>query len=227
VIWNTVKVPRTADRTTRAALLETAARLLTEHGAQGLTLRRLTSAVGTSTMAVYTHCGSMEEVVREVRREGFSRLAARLDAVAATDDPLADLGVLGIAYLANAIENPHLYRTMFGGIVETEDDQLLGVETLVVLIDAVARAVAARRLRRADPTEAAMEIWAATHGVAMLHLGGFLTGAQVLATFSELGEHLFVGLGAKPAALRASLDTVAGRSSADLALLLAGADPTR
>jgi AcrR family transcriptional regulator len=220
MLWNTVKVPRTADPATRDALIEAAAHLLTEHGVEGLTLRRLTAEVGTSTMAVYTHFGSMDEVVREVRREGFARLAAHLDAVEATDDPISDLAVLGIAYLANAAENPHLYRAMFGGVVPLQEGELLGLETLVVLIDAVARCIAARRLRRGDPGEIAIQIWSATHGVATLQLAGFLTGAQALTCFAQLGEHLLAGLGAKPAALRGSLDSVADRSAADIALLV-------
>ena len=42
--------------------------------------RRIAGEVGTSTMAVYTYFAGMEELRREVAREGFRRLAAYLDA---------------------------------------------------------------------------------------------------------------------------------------------------
>jgi AcrR family transcriptional regulator len=97
----------------RAALIESAARILATEGASRLTLRHLAQQVGTSTMAVYTHFGGMDALRLEVCTEGFRRLAAHLAAVARTDDPVADLFALGIAYTTNARENPHLYRAMF------------------------------------------------------------------------------------------------------------------
>lgn len=64
-------------------------------------------------MAIYTHFGGMEPLRIEVCTEGFRRLAAHLGAVTPSDDPVADLIVLGVAYTTNARENPDLYRAMF------------------------------------------------------------------------------------------------------------------
>lgn len=97
----------------RAALIDTAARILATDGPSRLTVRHLAEQVGTSTMALYTHFGGMEQLRLEVCAEGFRRLAAHLGAVGHTDDPVADLLALGFAYTANARQNPHLYRAMF------------------------------------------------------------------------------------------------------------------
>src|SRR2546429_6906673 len=97
----------------RSALIEAAAQLIATEGASGLTLRRVADAVGTSTMAIYTHFGGMPELRRAVRREGFARLAARAAQMDESDDPVADLATLGIEYNENAVNNPHLYRVMF------------------------------------------------------------------------------------------------------------------
>src|SRR5688572_6299691 len=105
--------PKPADPAVRVALIEAAARLIAAEGPARLTLRRLAHEVGTSTMAVYTHFGGMDEVRREVRREGFARLGAHLSGTPTTDDPVADLGLLGVAYYVNAVTNPNLYRAMF------------------------------------------------------------------------------------------------------------------
>jgi len=104
---------RAADPTVRAALIETAAQILATEGPSRLTLRHLAEQVGTSTMAIYTHFGGMDQLRIEVCAEGFRRLAAHLAAVERTDDPVADLIALGAAYTTNARENPHLYRAMF------------------------------------------------------------------------------------------------------------------
>ena len=106
-------MPRAADPTVRAALVETAAQILATDGPGKLTLRRLTHDVGTSTMAVYTHFGGMEQLRIAICTEGFRRLGAHLGSVLRTDDPVTDLVALGAAYVANARENPNLYRAMF------------------------------------------------------------------------------------------------------------------
>ena len=63
----------------RRRLLESAALLIDEDGPDALTARRLAKEAGTSTMAVYTHFGSMAGVVDEVATEGFRRLIAHVD----------------------------------------------------------------------------------------------------------------------------------------------------
>ena len=70
--------PKRADGAVRTAFIETAAQLIATEGSSGLTLRRVADQVGTSTMAVYTHFGGMDELRQEVRREGFGRLAEHL-----------------------------------------------------------------------------------------------------------------------------------------------------
>ena len=62
----------------RRRLLDAAAQVLAEEGPSALTARRLTRDVGASTMAVYTHFGSMPALVREVVADGFARLHARV-----------------------------------------------------------------------------------------------------------------------------------------------------
>src|SRR5688572_29989951 len=115
-------MPKAADPAVRVALLESAARIIAEEGPSRLTLRRLANEVGASTMVVYTHFGSMPEVRREVRREGFARLGAQLAAVEVTGDPVADYFVLGWAYFRNGTQDPNLYRAMFlDGPVDAED----------------------------------------------------------------------------------------------------------
>ena len=99
--------PKVAHPETRVRLLDEAARLLAERGSAALTARRLADGVGSSTMAIYTHFGDMDGLRRAVRLEGFRRLAAHLDSVQQTHDPVADQAALGWAYCVNALANPH------------------------------------------------------------------------------------------------------------------------
>ena len=55
------------------SLIEAGARVLAEEGRPAVTARRLATEAGTSTMAVYTHFGSMEELFVQMCQEGFAR----------------------------------------------------------------------------------------------------------------------------------------------------------
>lgn len=186
------------------ALLETAAQLLAEGGPDLLTLRRLTSQVGTSTMAVYTHFGSMDVLVSEVAVEAFARLRRRLDEVVASDDPVTDLAALGSAYLANATENPNLYQVIFGPSAGREM-AAAGLDTFEVLIDGVRRCISAGRFDDADPVVLATQMWAAIHGSIVLAHAGLFSPEQLVEVVSGSARNLFVGFGDSPASVDASL----------------------
>jgi AcrR family transcriptional regulator len=161
----------------RRRLLEAAALLLDEEGPDALTARRLTTAAGTSTMAVYTHFGGMPALVREIVVEGFKRLADHVTDHPRTDDPVDDLIEMAFSYRANARENPHLYSVMFGatslgGYSLAPEERAVGLYTFVVLSEAVARAMELGALRQDNADLVAQQLWTAMHGYVMLELAG-------------------------------------------------------
>ncbi|MET0997252.1 MAG: TetR/AcrR family transcriptional regulator [Marmoricola sp.] len=169
---------QTGDRSVvRRRLVETAALLLHEEGPDALSARRIASAAGTSTMAVYTHFGGMPALVREIVAEGFTRLDEHQAAVPQTDDPVADLLNLSMAYRDNAIQNPHLYAVMFGatslkGFQLTEADMAIGLNAFGTLTDFISRAMESGSLRQEKPARVAAQMWTAMHGYVMLELAG-------------------------------------------------------
>lgn len=184
--------PKAPDPQVRSALIEAAARLLAEHGPDALTTRRLASEVGTSTMAVYTYFEGMEELRKEVAREGFRRLSSYLEAVPDSDDPIYDLSALGAAYVANALTNYDLYRFMFLGNAEDDD---VGEGTFERLVRGVRRAMDAGRFDQADPLDAATQLWVMAHGIVTLHKAGCLTQAEMIQTIAAMALNLFTGFG--------------------------------
>jgi AcrR family transcriptional regulator len=171
--------PRPADPLLPTALMEAAAKLLAEEGPAALTTRRLAATVGTSTSAVYTHFGGMDDLVRALVHEGFARLHRRMSRVEPTDDPVADIMTLGYAYRANALDYPQLYLVMFGssglgGFALADDDRQHGRYTLETLVEAVGRAVEQGRFRPDDVVQTAQQMWIALHGLVTLDLGGYL-----------------------------------------------------
>ena len=185
--------PKPADPEVRAALIDAAARLLIEEGPPALTTRRLATEVGTSTMAVYTHFRGMEELKRELRREGFARLAAFQQMTPQTDDVVGDVIAHGLAYFSNALANSHLYRFMFMEPAP-DDESEVGRETFDTVVAAVGRAVDAGRFK-GDPEAMATQLWASSHGVVSLVLSGCLTLDEAIQTARDMGANLMVAFG--------------------------------
>jgi AcrR family transcriptional regulator len=186
----------------RRRLLEAAALLLDEEGPDALSARRLATAAGTSTMAVYTHFGGMPALVRQIVTEGFTRLDEHQAAVPETDDPVADLVALAHAYRLNAVHNPHLYAVMFGatslkGFQLNQEDLEAGRTTFAVLTRFVSRAIDSGRFRPAEPRQVAAQLWSAMHGFVMLELAGLhlTTSDPVAGVLEPLLDTMIRGLG--------------------------------
>lgn len=196
--------PRPAQPDLRDSLIEAAAAILAEAGPAGLSTRRLAKEVGASTMAVYTHFGGMDDLVRAMVHEGFTRLNRRMSEVGDCDDPVADVAALGRVYRQNSVEHSHLYSVMFGGsslagFSLNDDDRQHGRYTLEILVNAVARCMVAGRFRPGDAILVAHQLWTALHGLVTLELGGYLADpynadvcfdAQVYALIVGSGDTL-------------------------------------
>lgn len=195
--------PKPADPAVRAALIDAAARLLVSEGTAALTVRRLTREVGTSTIAVYTYFDGMDDLRRAVAAEGLARLARQLAEAPRTDDPVADVAALGVAYLTYGVRNPDLYRFTFHQQPEevADDDD----DAFQQLLDGVQRAVDGGRFT-GDTTSIALQLWVTTHGLASLYLAGLLTLVDAVETLRTMGSALFVGFGDAPAAANASIE---------------------
>ncbi len=171
--------PVGTDELTRT-LLDRAGELLLEHGAAGLSLRRLAAAVGTSTMSVYTRFGGKPQLLAAMHREGFQRLGRALtEADPGAGDPLEALRRVGHAYRRAALASSSLYGLMFGppppGLVVSEADAAAAESTYRPLVDAVRRCVDAGVLR-GDADGIALHLWAVAHGMVGLELAGRLPG---------------------------------------------------
>jgi AcrR family transcriptional regulator len=220
---------RAADTGPRDRLLAAAQRLLAVGGPEALQARRLAAEVGASTMAVYTYFGGMGQLITEVVREGYIWFGRRLAEGPRGDDPVADLLALGMAYRDSAVENPQLYRLMFGttapvGLRAGIDPPVAAAAgalpeaqaafaQLVALVTRVMEA--SGRPDQESPMAAAFQLWSAVHGYVLLEIAGFLRGdGQAVDRFLlPLLAKLAAGLGADPGhAARCARQISAARS---------------
>jgi AcrR family transcriptional regulator len=202
--------PSTADLPTR--LVEVTARVLAEEGPSAVSARRITSEVGVSTMAIYTHFGGMDELYAAVWREAFRRFGTELDRLPLTDDPVADWMVQGWGYRHFALSDPHLYQAMFGpGLVGVHqgapEDSAAASAVFGSLLHRLQRCAEAGRFEIPDLFLAGELVWAAVHGQMLIELSGYhpARSRDPLVGFAECLRRLALGYGDRSEAVDASL----------------------
>lgn len=204
-----------AQATMRERLVASALALLDDLGPAALSTRKVAELAGTSTMSVYTEFGSMAGLVSAIVDEGFNRLADEFAEVERTEDPVADLWAIGLAYRRTALVHPQLYAAMFGtsslgGYRRTGQELMQGIRTFDEHASVTRRAIAAGRLDETEPYALALQLWSALHGFVLLELAGFFgedfdgIGAVLAPGFLNL----LVGLGDDRDAATRSLASV-------------------
>ncbi len=210
-------------RTQREELVDAAVELLERDGVQALSARNLATKLGTSTMAVYTHFGSMAGLMDAVGNAALSRFTESLAHVPPTDDPVADLLVMGLAYRRFALSNPQRYQLIFGTetpqpILEVRADVTVSgsptdrpewAVSFEGLHAVVRRMIAAGRIRDEGSLATAARLWTLCHGAVTLEMAGFFGNegrglAQIMLPL--LGDTL-VGIGDERDRTAASLAT--------------------
>jgi AcrR family transcriptional regulator len=167
----------------RDALVEAARTLVTERGPAGFTLAEAAKRVGVTAAAPYRHFSDRNELMGELAGRGFQIFGDRL--ARAWDDGRPNVrdafGRMGTAYLAFAQEEPGLYAAMFGNV------QTLAAPAPGAAADAALetlRKAAASMLRSyglpesAAARDLAFQIWAYSHGVAMLAVSGHIAASK-------------------------------------------------
>lgn len=185
------------------ALIDEAVRTIQHHGVDALTLRAVAQTLGVSRTALYRHFTDKSALLAAVAGEGFATLRTALSR--AWEDAghgRRGFEAMGVAYVMFAVRHPSYYRVMFGGYLESAvaDSQLAteGAAAFQVLVDAIVEQQRDGLVRKDDPLQLALFIWALVHGVAMLAIDGQLKHREVdteaLARYAI--ERLQTGIGA-------------------------------
>jgi AcrR family transcriptional regulator len=179
------------------ALVGEALRQVRERGTDAVSLRQVAQAVGVSPSAAYAHFPDKTALMSAVGSCGMDQLDARMTASAQAvtgDDDLAAIARFrgaGEAYVRFAVEEPHLFRHMFGPSCDHRFDDLADKEEHSVSYQVLCRGLddlEARGLLRPGSREGLdLVAWTTVHGFASLVLDGFLD--------ADVGEELVGALG--------------------------------
>lgn len=181
---------RTLDDTGRT-LVRAAADLLVAEGPTALTVRRISTAAGVSTMSLYDRFGDKNGVVDEVFIQGFESLATSIHrAKNDIENPLEALAAGLRAYRSWALANRSHCTIMFAqAVAEYEPSMaamLVAAEAFAILVAGVARAMDSGQLAARAPHDVAASLWAAVHGHVVLELDGASEKVGVTADHFEL-----------------------------------------
>lgn len=164
------------------ALIEAAIALIGERGLSGFTLTDAAKRVGVTAAAPYRHFSDRQALMTELAKRGFEQFGARLQGAwdDGKPDPVIAFRRMGFVYLAFAREEPGLYQAMFENAGAITDPAAADTASRAFLM--LARAAAAilepQGGTMADANKLAYEVWALTHGAAMLMIANYVDSAR-------------------------------------------------
>ncbi|MET8953778.1 TetR/AcrR family transcriptional regulator [Streptomyces sp. NPDC004393] len=175
--------PRTNDAAVRERLVVCATEMLARGPRESVTVRAVAAAADASTTAVYSLFGGKDGLIGAVRDRAVESLFQDLAAVSTSEDPLADIYALAIAYRRWGCGHSHLYTVLFGGAQSFEPSGAVGTrDPIRPLIAAIDRAVA-ESLLAGEATSIALSLWVTLHGLVTLELAGALDAPTAEAAF--------------------------------------------
>lgn len=156
----------------REQILEASINIIREDGTDGLSLRKVADASGTSTQMIYTLFGGKQNLIASIYEEGSERLLQRFESVPEDQPPLIRLYKMGLVYRDFALEYQSLYEEIFSSGIP---DQTIVKKTHVhdKLNEAVEACFDEGLLTNQDPQVITEAFWAAAHGAISLELSGY------------------------------------------------------
>lgn len=168
------RVEHASATTLNERLIEATLQLLREAVPADLTLRRIATAAGTTTMALYTGFGSRDGLLDVVYARGFEQLGECMAPATLLADPEQAVVELLSAYRAFALANPGLYGLLFERVLPAFDPsreaRSTALDTTFGLVTTQAGRLLGVDAQDAAARELAYLLWALTHGLVTLEL---------------------------------------------------------
>lgn len=187
----------------RRAVVTAALETLSETQSADFSLRELARRAGVSHNAPYKHFAEKTELLAEVSAAGFELLTQRIAGeIARNAKPREQLFLLLRTYIRFGVENPALYRLMFGGSLSGPDSSRPAIERVAAermreqLQRAIAEGVLGQPLAGAarngrKTAGAILTCWSLVHGLTLLMVDG-LVGPKEMS--DKLCESLMQGI---------------------------------
>ncbi|MCH8532442.1 MAG: TetR/AcrR family transcriptional regulator [Saccharospirillum sp.] len=174
------------------ALIQAARDILEEEGLAKLSLRAAARKVGVSQAAPYHHFKDKEALLASVAAQGHHDFNAAMEKQMneAGEDPEQRLIACGVAYVTFAVDNPALFRLMFGSTIEHCEQYAeltaAGARSYQTLEAAERAALEKNGEDMSTLPLRALGSWTSVHGLATLIIDGGLDLQQLPS--QDVGE---------------------------------------
>ena len=200
----------------RRAIVRAALEILSETQSAEFSLRELARRAGVSHNAPYKHFADKRELLAAVSTAGFELLTQRMsNEIAKDSNARTQLFAMLRAYIHHGVENPALYRLMFGGYLSGPDDARPAIEraaaekTKALLAGTIAKGGLGRAIPNIPRNErkiagAILACWSLVHGLTMLVADGLVGPRKKYEKLSDsVVQSMLDGLASKIPALPA------------------------
>jgi AcrR family transcriptional regulator len=185
------------------AIVKAALEILDETQSLEFSLRELARRAGVSHNAPYKHFADKRELFAAVSAAGFEKLTKRMAGeIASLSNARTQLFAVLRAYIDHGVENPALYRLMFGGYLSGPENGRPGIERMeaektkallagVIVAGGLGRPIPSTVRNERKIAGAILACWSLVHGLTLLLADG-LVGPKKKA--GALADSLVQGL---------------------------------
>jgi AcrR family transcriptional regulator len=198
----------------RRAVVSAALEVLRETQSVDVSLRELARRAGVSHNAPYKHFADKRDLLAAVSTAGFELLTRRMsNEIAKHSNVRAQLLAMLRVYIHHGVENPALYRLMFGGYLSRPDyarpaiERAAAEKTKALLAGTIAKGGLGRAIPNIPRNErkiagAILACWSLVHGLTMLLADGLVGPRKRYDKLSDsVVESILDGLASKLPAL--------------------------
>jgi AcrR family transcriptional regulator len=165
------------------ALIKAGVEILAKEGLGGLSLREVARRAGVSHAAPYAHFKDKQALIAAISTEGHTRIYREISEIIEQypDDPLRQLVLAALAYLAFGLDEPDLFRITFSGVLEQERDYPALVEmthkNFELIKEIVSRCRTTGIFQEGTDELLAQSLWGTVHGLISLIQQGQVSSA--------------------------------------------------
>lgn len=175
----------------RQKILDEAIGLVYGEGVDRVTMRALGERLGYSPATIYLYFRNKGELLAEIARYGFEKMAER--SLPAMDDPGARRALRGsiVAYIDFALENPALYKLMFEALPparQNESRYPKARELYDKRLEVFRRGAEQGVFRDVDPDIQSAVYWSVLHGFCQLASTGRMPPPETTRSLTHLRE---------------------------------------
>jgi AcrR family transcriptional regulator len=194
----------------RRTIVRAALEILSETQSLEFSLRELARRAGVSHNAPYKHFADKRELLASVSAAGFEALTKRMAReIAGHSNARTQLFAMLRVYIRHGVENPALYRLMFGGYLSGLDNGRPAIERVaaertkallagVISDGALGRAIPSTPRNEGKIDGAILACWSLVHGLTLLLADGIVGPRKKSDELSEaLVQGMLDGLAAK------------------------------